>query len=519
MESPQAMHDDHDLAKFGYKQELVRTLGSFSTFATGFAFISILTGIVQLFAFAVATAGPASWWAWCVAAAGQLLFALAFAELAVHYPLAGSVYNWAKQLAGPSVSWTAGFSLILALTVSTGAVALAMQFVLPSISDVFWIYGDGTGQYDYATNAVILGSIMIVLTTAISLMGTRMISLVNNIGVSVELISVVLLILFFVLHARRGPGVVLDTNGTGTSHSLGTLGALLAAVLIGLYVMWGFDTAGSVGEETINPRKTNPKAIIRALLASGILGALLIMSALMATGNLQAEELTTGGLTYVIKDVLGETLGDLMLICLATAIFVCGLANQTGAVRMIFAMARDNALPGSGRLARVSAGAKAPAAPILIVAAAAVLVLVVNIRQPAIFLVVTSGTVILAVISYVLVVGPFALKRIRREWHQTDPQYFSLGRLGLPVSIAAFVWGVTMIINIAWPREGIYNPFEPFHWWLRWGGVLFPAVALGLGYAWFSLIQRNKLGVLAEHAAHRTDAGHLVLPSDEMAAD
>src|SRR4051812_37930360 len=102
MESPQAMHDDHDLATFGYKQELVRSLGSFSTFATGFAFISILTGIVQLFAFAISTAGPSSWWAWCVAATGQLLFALAFAELAVHYPLAGSVYNWAKQLAPTS---------------------------------------------------------------------------------------------------------------------------------------------------------------------------------------------------------------------------------------------------------------------------------------------------------------------------------------------------------------------------------------------------------------------------------
>lgn len=519
MESRTAAHDDHDLAKFGYKQELTRTLGSFSTFATGFAFISILTGIVQLFAFAVASAGPASWWAWCIAAVGQLLFALAFAELAVHYPLAGSVYNWAKQLAGPSVSWVAGFSLILALTVSTGAVALAMQFVLPQISDVFWLYGDGTGTYDYATNAVILGSIMIVLTTIISLLGTRVVSFVNNIGVSVELVSVVLLIAFFLLHAKRGPGVVLQTNGTESNFGSGMLGALLVAVLIGLYVMWGFDTAGSVGEETINPRKTNPIAIVRALLASGILGALLIMSALMATGNLKSEELTTGGLVFVVKDVLGNTLGNLMLVCLAIAIFVCGLANQTGAVRMIFAMARDNALPGASRLARVSEGAKAPNAPIIIVAVVAILILLVNIRQPAIFLVVTSTTVILALISYVMVVGPFSLKRMRGEWHVTEPGYFSLGRYGLLVSGTAFVWGVTMIINIAWPRQGIYNPFEPFHWWLRWGGVWFPLVSLGLGYAWFMLVQRHKLGVLAEHAAHTADAGHLVRPADEMADD
>ena len=93
MVTRQEVRDDEDLARFGYKQELVRTLGSFSTFAIGFAFISILTGMFELFAFAYGSGGPASWWAWMIAVGGQLLFALAFAELAVHYPLAGSVYN------------------------------------------------------------------------------------------------------------------------------------------------------------------------------------------------------------------------------------------------------------------------------------------------------------------------------------------------------------------------------------------------------------------------------------------
>lgn len=493
--------DDHDLAGFGYKQELVRTLGSFSTFAIGFAFISILTGAFQLFAFAYGSGGPASWWAWLIAVVGQLLFALAFAELAVRYPLAGSVYNWAKHITRRGTAWMAGVSLTLALVVSTAAVALAWQFVLPSISSVFWIYGNGTGTYDAATNGVILGAIMIAGVTVVSLLGTRVVKVVNNIGVSVELIAVALLIVFFLFHAKRGPQVVMQTNGTGAGYHLGYLGALLVSLLLGLYIMWGFDTAGSVGEETVNPRKTNPPAIIRALLASGIGGALLLITAFMAVGNLKAPQLSTVGLPYVVKSVLGNVLGDALLVCVAIAIFVCCLANQTGAVRMIFAMARDNGFPGSRRLARISERDKTPIVPVIGVAVIAILILLANIRQPQVFTVVTSTTVILALIAYVLVVGPFALKRIRGQWAKPEKGYFSLGRAGLAVSITAFVWGVAMIINIAWPRPAVYNPVAPFHWWLQWGGILFPAICLVIAFLVYWFVQRHKIGVLAEHAA------------------
>jgi urea carboxylase system permease len=506
MVTRQETRDDHDLARFGYKQELVRTLGSFSTFAIGFAFISILTGMFQLFAFAYGSGGPASWWAWIIAVGGQLLFALAFAELAVHYPLAGSVYNWAKNIARRGTAWMAGIALTLALVVSTAAVALAWQFVLPSISSVFWIYGNGSGTYDAATNGVILGTIMIAGTTAVSLLGTRVVKIINNIGVSVELIAVALLVVFFLFHAKRGPGVVMQTNGTSSGYHLGYLGALLVSLLLGLYIMWGFDTAGSVGEETINPRKTNPPAIIRALLASGIGGALLLIAAFMAVGNLKAPELSTVGLTYVVKSVLGTFLGDALLICVAIAIFVCCLANQTGAVRMIFAMARDNGLPGSRRLSHLSERDKTPVTPVVGVAVIAILILLFNIRQPQVFVVVTSTTVILALIAYVLVVGPFALLRVRGKWARTEKGYFSLGRAGLAVSITAFLWGVGMIINIAWPRRSIYNPVAPFHWWLQWGGILFPAVCLAIAFLVYWFVQRHKIGVLAEHAAEPSPA-------------
>ena len=305
--------DEEHLARLGYRQELRRTLGGFTTFATGFAFISILTGAFQLFAFAYGSAGPAFWWTWPIALGGQLLFALCFAELSVHFPMAGSIYNWAKKIGRPTTAWMAGFSMTLALIVSTAAVALAFQFVLPTISSAFWLYGNGSGTYDAATNSVILGAIAIALTTAANLLGSKVVALLNNIGVIVELVASVFLIIFFFAAAVRGPGIILHTEGHTAGSSLGVPGALLVAILLGVYILWGFDTAGSLGEETINPRKTSPRAIIRAVFAAGLSGALLMLGALLAVKHINDPQMSTVGLPYVVESVLGKALGNVLL--------------------------------------------------------------------------------------------------------------------------------------------------------------------------------------------------------------
>jgi len=99
VEAPSTGGDSNELAGFGYKQELDRSLGSFSSFAAGFSYISILTGVFELFGFGFNNAGPAVWWSWLVVFGGQMCVALCFAELAGQFPLAGSVYQWSKRIA------------------------------------------------------------------------------------------------------------------------------------------------------------------------------------------------------------------------------------------------------------------------------------------------------------------------------------------------------------------------------------------------------------------------------------
>jgi urea carboxylase system permease len=495
-------HSD-ELADFGYNQQLDRTIGKFASFAAGVSYISILTGVFQLFYFGFAFGGPAYWWTWPMVFVGQLMVALCFAELAANFPVAGSIYNWGKKMGSATVAWLGGWMMLTASIVTIAAVALAYQITLPEIDPFFQFYGDGTGENDFAINAVILGTVLIAFTTLINALGVKLMSRINSSGVFIELIAAVVLIVALLLSATRGPDVVFETHGTGAGHDWGYFGAFLAASLASAYVMYGFDTASSLGEETHEPRKTAPKAIMRAVIASFVLGGLIILFAMMAVGNINAPEIGEfGGLQYIILDVFGNTVGKIFLICVVIAVTVCCLAVHTATIRMAFAMARDNNLPAGEKLAKIDPRHKTPIIPAVVSGLLAVLILVLNIGNAQIFTVITSIGIIMIYMAYLLVTIPMLGKRLRGEWPPKQAEgssFFSLGKLGLPINLLAVGWGIFMAVNLAWPRKDVYNATAPFHWYLQYGAILFISIVFfgGLAYYWF--VQRHKTGVLDSH--------------------
>jgi urea carboxylase system permease len=502
MATTAASDHSEDLSDFGYNQQLDRSIGKFASFAAGVSYISILTGTFQLFYFGFAFGGPAYWWTWPMVFVGQLMVALCFAELAANFPVAGSIYNWAKRMGSATIAWLGGWMMLTASVVTISAVALAYQLTLPQIWDGFQIYGDGDGKYDFAINAVILGTVLIVFTTVINALGVKLMARINSTGVFIELIAAVLLIILLGASITRGPDVLFETQGTGEGHEWGYFGAFLAASLASAYVMYGFDTASSLGEETKDPRRTAPLAILRAVIASFILGGLILLFAILSVSNINSEQIGTGGLQFVVLDVLGDTVGKVFLGSVAIAITVCCLAVHTATIRMMFAMARDNNLPAGEHLAKVDPKHKTPIIPAILTGFLAVVILVVNIKQPQIFTVITSIGIIMIYIAYLLVTVPMLRKRLRGEWPPKDAKergYFTLGKLGLPINAVAVGWGFFMALNLIWPRKAVYNASEPFHWYLQYGAILFIGVVFfgGLAYYWF--VQRHKTGVLDSH--------------------
>ena len=115
----------------------------------------------------------------------------------------------------------------------------------------------------------------------------------------------------------------------------------------------------------------------------------------------------------MITSQLGPCSASVLLIDVAIAIFVCTLAIQTSATRMIFSMARDRVLPFSTQLARVSGRTGTPVVPTVVVGVIAAALLVVNIGNPALFLALTSVCIMLMYLAYLMVTGPALIARLR----------------------------------------------------------------------------------------------------------
>ncbi|GAA0525771.1 amino acid permease [Paractinoplanes ferrugineus] len=479
--------DAADLRGFGYEPQLHRRIGSYASFAAGFSFVSILTTVFQLFAFGFSFGGPAFFWTWPLVFLGQFMVALNFAELAARYPISGCIYQWSRRLANATVGWFAGWVMIIAQIATVAAAAIALQVVLPSIWAGFQLVGGDPSLTSTtgATNAVILGSALIAVTTVINVIGVRLMSIVNSAGVTLEIIGVAAVVVLLLTHAERGPGVVFDTGGTGTG--LGYVGPFLVSALMAAYVVVGFDSAGELSEETRDPRHTAPRTILRALAAAGIGGGLMLIAALMAAPSLTDGRLATEGLPYVLTTRLGETGGRILLIDVAIAIAVCTLAIQTAGSRMVFSMARDDVLPFSAALRRVSPRTGAPVLPSIVVGVGAAAVLLVNIGQPALFTAITSVCIVLLYIAYALVTVPLLIRRWQgwpggEEVTGTERggKLFSLGRFGIVVNALAVVYGIGMIVNLGWPRPEVYDPAGA-HWYLHYFALLFVGGALLAG--------------------------------------
>jgi amino acid transporter len=217
-----------------------------------------------------------------------------------------------------------------------------------------------------------------------------------------------------------------------------------------------------------------------------------------------------------VRDVLGPQLGAVFLADVIFAVFVCALAVHAGSVRLVFAMARDNNLPFARSLAHVPRRTQAPALPALLIGGLAAALLIVNSNFPYAIETLCSIAIVWVNLAYLLVTGPMLVARLRRRGDTGLPPeggpstggkpaprgprgrgLFSMGRLGLPVNALAVAWGLFLIVNISWPRPEIYGS-DP---WSRFAAPLATLAVIALGAVYYLLVQRHRMGVLAEHAA------------------
>jgi urea carboxylase system permease len=465
-----AARDDAHLRSLGIKPELRRTLGFLSNFAIAFSFISVSTGSFGNFGVGIGLGGPAFFWSWPMVVFGQLLVALVFAELSSHFPVAGSIYQWSKRLSNRTLGWFTGWIYFWAQVVTVTAVAVIVAFVIDGIhgpmpdGSVFLDSPDPTGV---TTMFTFVSLATLVVTTLINAYGVRLLSILNNIGVATEILGMfvfALILLFFANH--QSPSVLFDSAGSEAATGGNYLPAFALGMFMSLFIVYGFDTAGTFGEETVDASRQAPRGVLLSVIVSGAIGTVFLLGVILAIPSISdaMAEGQAGGfpiattITTVLSSELfaGITVGEVYLFVILASVFVCTLAIQGAATRMMFSMSRDRHLPGGALWGSVNTTFRTPAnAAIAVGVLAALPILVIGPLGGYYLSIAATG---LIYISYFLCNFGVLLAR-RRGWPHR-PAWFNLGRWGMPVNILALVYGGLMILNIGvWQDTGLFGDF------------------------------------------------------------
>ena len=434
--------DSEDLARFGYNQELKRSLGLFSSFAVAFSYISPSTGIFTLFALGLTTLGGVFIWTWPVVALGQFIVALNFAEVSSHYPVAGSVFQWTKYLANRTYSWFTGWIYLFAgmLTV-TAVVATLPLALIPALNGLGWHSLNAASLNTQLVVALITLAVIIVL----NIYGVRLVALINNTGVLFEILGMfVFALVLMAFHNHQGFHVVTNSAGFHVGPN-----SFLAAMFMSLFVIYGFDTASTLAEETRDPRRQAPKAVLFSVIGAFVIGGVFLLGTLVAIPNMGAAVKGSYGPAAIIEANFSSAFATIYLLVVSAAIFVCCLSIMAATIRLCFGMARDNQLPGSRPLAKVSPTLHTPVWSCIVVAIIAAIPFI-QYSGAGIIAIAATGMIYL---SYFL--GNIVILRARlRGWPKGSGSKapFRLGRWGLLVNIVALLYGGSMLVNFAWPR-------------------------------------------------------------------
>jgi urea carboxylase system permease len=455
--SEEAHHADvQDLARFGYKPELRRALGVYSSFAVAFSYISPSTGIFTLFILGLGLAGPAFFWSWPIVVVGQLLVGLNFAEVSSHFPVAGSVYQWTKYLSNRTYAWFTGWIYLFAGVLTIAAVVATVPFVLIPLLNNMGMNIPVTPEAERNTAAIVLLS-----TTLLSIFGVRLVAFVNNTGVVFEILGMVVFALVLLLfYHRQSPSVFFDGSylGSGFGNQSGTF---LAAMFMSLFVIYGFDTASTLAEETKNPRREAPRAVLASIIGAAIIGAIFLIAVVIAIpGDMSKFVSDTAAGKYpfplvtIIESNFPGWAANLYLFVVFAAIYVCCLAIQTATIRLAFGMARDGKLPLARVYNNVHPSLHTPIGTCIVIGVLAGIPLIYYAGAGTIAI----GATGMIYLAYIL--GNIAILIARfRGWPQESTP-FKLGGWGTIVNILALVWGIAMEINFLWPRVSSNPPLS-----------------------------------------------------------
>src|SRR5579875_2680788 len=371
--------------------------------------------------------------------AGQLIVALNFAEVSTHFPLAGSVFQWTKYFArNKGYSWYTGWIYLWAGSLTVASVCATLPLTLvPLLNDIGIHVSSSLGTEQ------MIAYLTLVVITLLNMFGVKIVAMINNTGVIFEILGlVVFAVIVAIFHHHQSAAVVFHTGGPKFNGA-----NFLIAMFMGLFVIYGFDTASTLAEETADPRRVAPRAVWSSVVTAAIVGAIFLYAMLIAL-PMPLHKVIPNGISpaQIISADLPSSLSAIYLFVVSFAIFVCCLAIQVATIRLAFGLARDRQLPASRLFRGVTRRTGTPLG-----ASALIFVL------PGIFRIQFAGAGYIAIAATGMIYLTYLMCNLQilrnrlRGWPLGGGK-FSLGRWGMPICVAGVIYELGMMVNFLWAR-------------------------------------------------------------------
>ena len=294
------------------------------------------SGIYVLVGLVAAAVGGAFWMAFLAGVAVATITGLAYAELVTKYPqAAGASLYVNKAFRSPLLTF---FVTICMLSANFAAVGSLASGFVRYFSQVIGL------SEDSIWGATLVALVFIAVITAINLIGISESVVVNVIMTFIELSGLVIVMIIGIIALVQGvndPSVLLQFTAEGSPVI-----AVLAGVSLAFFAMTGFENAANVAEETIDPARAFPRALIGGMLTAGVVYVLVSVSAALAV---PIDTLAGNTLLEVIRADLFIIPASIMLVLFAliamTAISNTTLVTVVAQSRILYGMAREDVVP------------------------------------------------------------------------------------------------------------------------------------------------------------------------------
>jgi amino acid transporter len=499
--------DVRDLHRLGYAQELFRSMGGFSNFAISFSIISILTGAVILYDYGLAWAGTAaSLIGWPLVTLFVLCIAASMAEVASAYPTAGGLYYWASRMKGKAWGWwTAWLNLLGQFAIVAGIAYAAAQFlnvaiVTPLLSSVSITYGNTTefiksGDVPILTGALVTMGVLLAICLVLNIRGINLVAFLNQVSVwwHIAIVGLVVVLVLFAGHSDQSgmtlfavqpqdqggswqnkipfTGITLD-YGAAITYPL--FFAFMFSLLQANWTYTGYDASAHVAEETVGARISSAWGLFLSVAVSAVVGYLFLFvltTHLPGLKDLFPADLSTAdpdklstyyfGGGYTVFETLKynlATIGQLLGAGIAIAMSFCTLSSVASAGRMLFAFSRDDGVPGSAWLKKVSHRYRTPANALVTIVVVAFLFTVAAFFVGALGspggggIAIVIVTAISTIFLYAAYAVPIYLGLTTDAWKAE--RVWSLGRWSRPIAVVALLWTAVLLVLFSFPTSG-----------------------------------------------------------------